>query len=257
MYLIHELLVYNIKIQKMGNQQLYSLTNNEIQLLLSLYFGDGSYNKQSLNGDYSVITNCIHKDSLEYKKTLLNTLNSSEIVYKKNAGYKKDGMIYNWTINTNKANTDIYLTSFEKKLEMLDELGIALWFYDDGSLHKKALFYNLCTHAFTIEQQELILKRLLDFGIKGHLLRELKKDGRVFYYISINKCDGAHIISQIMNKVKIDSMSYKLWSSTTIQEWSTLQEEWKSKESTKSFTSFVRSYNAKKKLQEGKKGFRL
>ena len=254
---MHELLVYNIKIQKMGNQQLYSLTNNEIQLLLSLYFGDGSYNKQSLNGDYSVITSCIHKDSLEYKKTLLNTLNSSEIVYKKNAGYKKDGMIYSWTINTNKANTDIYLTSFEKKLEMLDELGIALWFYDDGSLHKKALFYNLCTHAFTIEQQELILKRLLDFGIKGHLLRELKKDGRVFYYISINKCDGAHIISQIMNKVKIDSMSYKLWSSTTIQEWSTLQEEWKSKESTKSFTSFVRSYNAKKKLQEGKKGFRL
>jgi hypothetical protein len=257
LYSIHEYIMYNIKIQKMGNQQLYSLTNNEIQLLLSLYFGDGTFSKQSLNGEYSAITSCIYNDSLEYKKSLLTTLSSSEIVHKKNPGYKKDGMIYRWNINTHKEITNLYLTTFEEKLEMLDELGLALWFYDDGSLHKKALFYNLCTHAFTIEQQELILKKLLNFGIKGHLLKEKKKDGRVFYYISVNKCDGAHIVSQIMAKVKIESMSYKLWSSTTIQEWSTLLEEWKSKESDKTFTSFVRSFNAKKRLQEGKKGFRL
>jgi len=241
----------------MDNQQLYGLTKNEIQLLLSLYFGDGCYTKGSLKGEYMISTSCIHKDYLEYKQELISSLKCSKIRYSKNEGYKKNGMIHRWGINSHKSITKLYLSSFEEKLKMLDELGLALWFYDDGSLHKKALFYNLCTHSFTIEEQELILSRLLDFGIKGHLLKENKKDGRVFYYIVVNKCDGAHLVSKIMSKIKIESLKYKLWSSTTIQEWSTLQEEWKSKESGKTFTSFVRAFNLSQRVQKGKKGFSL
>lgn len=42
-------------------------------------------------------------------------------------------------------------------LDNLDDLGLALWFYDDGSLHQTKLFYNLCTHKFSREIHEDIL----------------------------------------------------------------------------------------------------
>lgn len=39
----------------------------------------------------------------------------------------------------------------ETALNLMDDLGVALWFYDDGSLHKTKLFYNLNTQAFSQE----------------------------------------------------------------------------------------------------------
>lgn len=240
---MHELLMY-IKTKKMDNQQLDNLTNEETQLLLSLYFGDGSYIKHQIQDNYSVATNSINRDLLEYKKSLVTTLKVSEIKHKSNPGYKKDGTIYTMQINSSVKIGSIYQLSLQEKLSKLNKLGLALWFYDDGSLHKNRHFYNLCTHSFSIEDQLLILEKLKEFNIFGKLLREVKKDGRVFWYISVSKYFGAFEISKIMAECNIESMKYKLWSSTAIQEWSTIQEDWKSRGiyNVEDFATYMKRY---------------
>jgi len=225
---VHDLLMY-IKTKKMDNQQLDNLTNEETQLLLSLYLGDGSYTKHQIQDNYSVYTSSINEDLLRYKKSLVTTLTASDIKLIPNPGYKKDGTIFKMSINSSVKIGQIYQLSLQEKLDKLDKLGLALWFYDDGSLHKKCNFYNLCTHSFSIEDQMLMLEKLKEFGIYGKLLKEKKRDGRVFWYIYVSKYNGAFEISKIMAECNIESMKYKLWSPTTILKWSTVQEDWKSR----------------------------
>jgi hypothetical protein len=219
----------------MGNQQLYDLlndlgiTNQELQLGLSLFLGDGCFARDNVKEEsYIVSTSSINKDYLEYKLSLLSNIKSSGVKKSENNGYKK-GIIYKMSFFKHKAFDKIHNMPLEMKLDLLDELGFALWMYDDGSLHKEKLFYNLNTHAFSVEDQLLMLEKLKKFNIEGKILKEKKKDGRVFFYITFSKYKGCDCISNIMSKVKVDSMKYKLWSSTTIQQWSTFQEEWKSK----------------------------
>lgn len=219
----------------MGNQHLQllsTLTNNETQLLISLYLGDGSYIKQSISGDYGIYTSSIHKELIYFKHSLVSTLKKSDPKWIDNSkGYNKNGYLYKFLINTDKRNTLIYNLPLESKLESLDELGLALWFYDDGSLHKNKLFYNLCTHSFSIEEQELMVQKLYEkFNIKCKLTRESKKDGRIFYYLRVSKYEGAFEIATALNNNPVQELMYKCWSSETIQKWSTIQENWKSED---------------------------
>lgn len=95
----------------------------------------------------------------------------------------------------------------------MNDLGLALWIYDDGSLHKNKLFYNINTQGFPKEiQEELFIPFFNRFNIYPKLTVERKRDGREFWYLRISKYEGA----------------YKRWSSETIQKWSKLQEELKS-----------------------------
>lgn len=112
----------------------------------------------------------------------------------------------------------------------MDELGFALWCYDDCSLHRIKNFYNLCTHSFPEDiQREVIVPFLKNkFDIIAKPTIEKKKDGRQFYYLRIGKFDGAFTISQILSKFPVSSLSYKCISSETIQKWSKLQEQLKS-----------------------------
>ena len=222
----------------MGNQQLNNLSNSEIQLLLSAYLGDGCFNKQIDSKNYRITFSSISKDLLEFKKSLLTNLSSTDIVEVDNNGYKKSS-IFKFTINTNFLITTFYNLTFNEKLNLLDELGIALWLYDDGSLHKEKLFYNLNTHSFSYEENKMICKILFNFSINAKLTKEKKVSGKEYWYCRIGKYDGAFEISQILLKYPVKSLLYKVWSSTTIQRWSTLQMEWK-QGSLYSFKQFYR-----------------
>lgn len=226
----------------MGNPQQCILTDNELQLLISLYLGDGCFIKPNVNSNYYVATSCVNEDSLIQKKSLTTNISFNTITKKSNAeGYNKKGIIYKMHSKSDINITNFYLSSLEEKLNLLDELGLALWFYDDGSLHKTKHYYNLCTHSFSYEENQLI-KNILEkkFNIKVDLRKESKKDGRIFWYLSVGKYHGANYISECMNKYKIPSMSYKVWCSTTIQQWSTLQEKWKREGQNKSLANFSR-----------------
>lgn len=214
----------------MRNQQLSTLENQDKQLLISLYLGDGCFLTNEGSKRTQVKTSCIQKDYLIWKKSLCVNLQSNEVTDHINMGYKKFAPIYRWSIPTQDSITEIVNMSLEEKLNNLDELGLALWFYDDGSLHHEKLFYNLCTHAFSYQDQ-LIIKKVLErkFNISATLRTENKKDGRQFYYLSVNKFSGAFEVSEILNKYHLNCFDYKVWSSSTSLLWRTLQEEWKSR----------------------------
>ena len=75
--------------------------------------------------------------------------------------------------------TKLHNLSLEDKLDLLDELGLALWFYDDGSLHKKNGFFNLNTHSFNEEIHQDVLKPYFEkLGLKPDIYKDKKKDGR-------------------------------------------------------------------------------
>jgi hypothetical protein len=183
-------------------------TNNNLkQLIISGVLGDGSLLKSG-----AMVFSCIHKDYMDFKKNLVKTI-SSDVTLKNNPGYKKDGKIYRFSLNVTALGKEYVKKSLSEVVEDIDELGLAMWLYDDGSLHKKSYFYNINTHAFSLEEQEDILIPLLNkFGIYPKIMPERKKDGRVFNYLFVSRYNGADKISKILKKYPIESYSYKCWS---------------------------------------------
>lgn len=194
------------------------LNNNQKQVLISGIFGDGQIVKTSSNNFY-YSTSCIHKEYLIYKSILLGELCTGKIGETLNKGFK-EAIIYNLITKYNQSITRLNTILIDEKLEMLDELGLALWFYDDGSLHKKNLFYNLNTQAFSKEIQEtLFIPFLRKFGVEAKVLVERKKDGKIFYYLYISKHSGAFIITSLLRKYYVSCFEYKMWSENDFQNW--------------------------------------
>jgi hypothetical protein len=216
----------NIMSTRMDNQQLY-LNDKQIQVIVSGKFGDGYLYPDEDRSYY--MTNCKHREYLQYKKSLLgelcDTTNINSIEHNGFSGTK----IY--TLKTKKSELISHLRdlSLKESLNMMTDLGLALWIYDDGSLHKNKLFYNINTQAFPKEmQEELFIPFFNRFNIYPKLTIERKKDGREFWYLRVSKYEGAYEISKILEKYPIECYAYKRWSSETIQKWSKLQEELKS-----------------------------
>lgn len=221
---------------KNGQSATDALNNNQIQVILTGKFGDGclAHNgreKLLPNSKYNVCytTSSTHLDYIVWKKILLGNLCLNDIRLSINCGYKRN-LIYSLSTSVHPEITKIPKESIEDSLNRMDELGFALWFYDDSSLHKRKDFYNLCTHSFTEEvQREIIvpfLKNRFDIIAKPTVGR--KRDGREFYYLRIGKFDGAFTVSRILSKFPVSSFSYKRISSETIHKWSKLQEQLKS-----------------------------
>lgn len=211
-----------------GQSAALNLSNNQLQVLLTGKFGDGCLSTPiTKNSNSNYTTNCIHKEYLEYKKELLGDLAFNIYNVDKNGFAQKP--IFYLTTHKDERITKLKNLDLESSINFMDDLGLALWFYDDGSLHKEKLFYNLNTQAFSKEiNGDLFIPFLKKFNIKAKVLPERKKDGRIFYYLTIGKFNGAYEISTILNKYFVNCFNYKIWSSETIQRWSKLQVELKS-----------------------------
>lgn len=209
-----------------GQSAASNLSNEQIQLFLTARLGDG-YIAQINSGKCNYRTNCKYKEYINYKIQLLGNLYSSQRCISKN-GYAQTP-IYEITSKSVKEISYFKTLSLSDILNQLTDLGIALWFYDDGSLHKSKLFYNLNTQKFSKEKNEQIAEY---FKQKWNIIAiptiERKKDGRQFWYLRIRKYEGAFMISEILNKYYVNCYNYKIISSETIQKWSKLQEKLKS-----------------------------
>lgn len=90
-------------------------------------------------------------------------------------GYSKTG-IWQFHSHVSPDITAIKNMSIEEALSLMDEQGLAMWFYDDGSLHKTKLFYNLNTQAYSEEvNKELFVPFLSKFNINAKTTIERKK----------------------------------------------------------------------------------
>lgn len=169
-----------IKCTVNGQSAALNLTNEQLQVLVSGKFGDGNLSipkTPTSNSHYS--TNCVHREYLEFKKQLLGDL-SSDITETTNKGFKAN-TIYRMNSKTLEDITKIRNMSIQEALDLLDDLGLALWIYDDGSLHKTKLFYNINTQAFSEEvNKNLFVPFFKKFGISAIPTIERKKMGESF-----------------------------------------------------------------------------
>lgn len=212
-----------------GQSAVTQLSNEQLQVLLTGKFGDGCLLKSTNNIDYHYSTNCIHKEYVEYKAKLLGELITKKGICEQiNNGYKNN-VIYRLSTCSSPLITDIKNLTLEESLNLIDELGFALWLYDDGSLHKTKYFYNINTQKYSKEINEDILIPFLKnrFDIKAKSTIERKSNGNEYWYLRVGKWDGAITITNILSKFPINCYNYKLWDSETIQKWSKLQEELK------------------------------
>lgn len=215
---------------KNGQSAVLKLSNEQLQVLLTGKFGDGHLCKTAPTNNYFYVTNCIHEEYIKFKAQLLgDLLSNTGISIYNNQGFTTN-LIYRLSSKSSPVITNLFNESLEESLNKLDDLGVALWLFDDGSLHKDKLFYNLNTHKYSKEvHMDLFVpffKNKYDIIAKPTI--ERKQDGRIFWYLRVGKWDGAAILSQLMESYNIYCYNYKLWNSETIQKWSKLQEELKS-----------------------------
>lgn len=217
-----------MNVQNAGQSAALNLSNEQLQVLLTGKFGDGCLTTPKTCVDNSMYSsNCIHEEYIDFKMKLLGNLAASKSCILQNGYTKKP--IWQFHTHVSPEITKIKNMNIEDTLNLIDELGLALWFYDDGSLHKTKLFYNLNTQAYSEEvNRDLFTPFLAKFGITAVPTIERKKDGREFWYLRIGRYDGAYEISSILNKYPVECYRYKVWSSETIQNWSKLQEQLKS-----------------------------
>lgn len=208
------------------------LTNEQIQVILTGKFGDGclATNSQAKlhperNYNYYYMTSSIHKNYLVYKKQLLGNLCNHDINQEMNRGYKSD-IIYKLASISHPQITEIFHESIDKSLYRLDDLGFALWIYDDGSLHQKKQFYNLNTQSFSKEENYDIIVPFLKtrFDITAIPTIERKKDGREYWYLRIKRYDGAFIVSEILSRYPVECFKYKCIDEDTLLKWKKVQE---------------------------------
>ena len=217
-----------MNVQSAGQSAALNLSNEQLQVLLTGKFGDGCLTTPKTCVDNSMYSsNCIYEEYVDFKMKLLGDLAASKSRISQNGFAKKP--IWQFCTHVNPEITKIKNMNIEDTLNLMDELGLALWFYDDGSLHKTKLFYNLNTQAFSEEvNRDLFTPFLAKFGITAIPTIERKKDGREFWYLRVGRYDGAYEVSSILNKYPVECYRYKVWSSETIQNWSKLQEQLKS-----------------------------
>lgn len=182
-----------------------NITNEQKQLMLSGLLGDGSVKHSH------VTYNCMYEEYMDYKKRLAGNLSNTKVLESENLGYKKGSKIYSFGVSVNDYSKYLVSTPLSDTINDLDELGLALWIMDDGSLHRKNYFYNVNTHSFTREEEEnILIPKLNEFGIYPTIMTEKKKDGRLFSYLYISKWEGAMVISKILRKYVVDCYKYKL-----------------------------------------------
>jgi len=204
------------------------LTKQDHQVILASLLGDGCAYHRKPCKEKSLVLSSKNRKYLLYKCLDLGKNLFSERGFKamdNSAGFKKGSKIYSKESFSHPEITKLAQQDPTKWVESLDECGLALWFFDDGSLHQKKKFYHLYTNAFTKEQVESfidILKR--KFGVEGRLRFDRKKDGRSFPYIYFGT-ESAKIISAILSKYGGHELNYKIIpSSTTISKESRDQE---------------------------------
>lgn len=221
------------------------LRNEQKQVILSGVLGDGSLSKSG-----RLFYNSIHKEYMEFKKEILGELSKSNVRTKMNTGYKR-AEIHSISSLTNEYGKQIFEKGVENFLSDLDELGLAMWFYDDASKHKVASFYNINTHHFPEDfQRKYFIPLLNSLNIYPRIAYDKKKDGRCFPYLYIPKWFGGFEVSRIMRKTPLKCFEYKLMSKQKEDCYFEIKEtdEFKSKPNNYSKSSFLN-----KKLREKQK----
>lgn len=188
------------------------LTTDAFQVILGSVLGDGHISKKC---EFS--TGSKHKEYLLLKQEYLKTLCSDNWyrAVKDNPfrGTSSEKKYPYHTLRISKCPESIAIQrmSLEDRLANLSELGLAIWLYDDVSLHQRKHFYNLSTHSFSLEEHErYLVPFFLSKGMFPRITIERKKNGASYYYLRFNKSDGnVREINRLLGLLPVKCYGYK------------------------------------------------
>ena len=184
------------------------MKNTKLQALIASALGDGCLRKQCKNGNAHLQFSSIHRENCAFRNRMLET--NSKITKNRNNGYKQS-WIYKFRTPADRDVTRVYNMSLKELLDNIDKLGVAMWFYDDGSLHKSKLFYNLNTHSFSKEEH---IEYIIPF-FRGIGLNPILRKDKTYWCVTFNKRDNAVWISDLLAEFYISEMDYKIYPSTS------------------------------------------
>lgn len=188
------------------------------QILLTTKIGDGAFSQVSPTGKVSAMYSSILKDYMLYKQRVLSAdYACGDVKLRDNSlGFNKNGIIYALSTHFDKHIAELSLYSKEKVIEMLDYFGYLVYYFDDGSYHKRAKTMHVYCNAFTDHEVDcLITKIFMMFGGKVPAKRiDRKRDGRAYPYIYIPVSTTREIVSCykefVENRPLLHCMLYKL-----------------------------------------------
>lgn len=197
------------KIQDIKNKD---LNYNQMQCVLGGLIGDGSINK---NCNY-LITHCEEQlPYLEYKINLME-----DLFQRKPKKYKnKNGFQYSvGTIKHPIFGKLRELVYPDDKIKIgnwineIDELGLSIWYLDDGSYNKKyGGQCSLSTDAYSLEENEIIKEFIeFKFNIKSSITKHYdKRYDKYRYRILFSKAEGEKL-RNIVSKYTPECLKYKI-----------------------------------------------
>lgn len=175
----------------------YGLNDDQLQLVLGSFLGDGHLDKRSDFDTYRVnfTQGEAQKNYIRLKSNIMNIDKIKDIV----SGYTGKKNIK----QSNFSKTFVLENDVWCELEKLDARGLAIWYMDDGSFSE----YTAVIHSngFNKHENEYLSKLLLR---KFNINSEVKLGSKGYYYLYF-KGDNLKRLLKIVNPYIVDELRYK------------------------------------------------
>lgn len=195
------------------------LSHKQKQCILGTLLGDASLSSRRNSWEYQV-SHCLAQK--KYSEHIATVLNRQVREYTKCQNSFSPKSKYYKVNYANKAAlakiADIVLVNGKKTVsknwaELIDNIGIAYWFMDDGSSswHRNSVKVSLSALSFDVQELELLQHRLLHFDIKTYLAKHSLRKNTNKQQFTIEICTKS--INQFMDLVQphvLDCFAYKI-----------------------------------------------
>jgi intein/homing endonuclease len=201
------------------DRHISSLNNDQYQIILGSFLGDGHVNSEGQSRyRLKVIHGSSQKDYCNWKANAFN----SNIKYIKENGYAKKEA-YSFQTKLFGLNKKFPKTKNDCPQWILDDIdarGIAIWFMDDGSITRKwnsGMSGTISTCSFNEDSQKRFVKKFKDLNIECHYK---KYDGQ--FYLLFNK-NGFNNLFKLIEPYMHENLLYKTHMKENNYKWNFIQ----------------------------------
>jgi len=197
------------------------ITDEQEQVILGTVLGDGHISGPNRTHSNLLVSHSIKdEDYLKWKHEKLESICSEKSVYITN----KEMFGTNYKMICLRTRVHPYLSDLRNrfypsgkkivpkdKLNKLDELGLAIWFMDDGCLSKRNVGsprYILSTYGFSLGEHEMMREYFNSWGVNPSIVKRNYKNKLTKYFLSFGVKDTKSL-GDIIGPHIIDCMSRK------------------------------------------------
>ncbi|MDI6884348.1 MAG: hypothetical protein QMD00_04395 [Hadesarchaea archaeon] len=181
------------------------LTNTQKELLIGSLLGDGHLRPHRGEVVFEFLQGAKRKFYVEWKHEILGNLACPQVYHQ--LGRRE---YYKLVTKTHPELTRLYHLFYREGRKsvprqiskILTPFAVAVWFMDDGSKSKNAVYFN--TQGFETRDQLLLVKALRRF----HILANLNRDGEYFRLRVLKRCNKKFL--ELVRPYILKEFSYRL-----------------------------------------------